>query len=76
MSVILSESVYGLEYRTQHSTFSKYMRDKRIRVSEKELRIVKATRDSLYDEEIALGAVMARACRNILAEEDNGGVRL
>jgi hypothetical protein len=52
------------------------MREKRIRVSEKELQIVKATRDSLYDEEIALGAVMARACRNILAEEDNGGVRL
>lgn len=50
-------------------------REKTIRVSENELQILKATRNSLYDEKVPLGAVMARACRNLLADEDEGGVR-
>jgi len=51
------------------------MREKRIRMSENELQILKATRNSLYDESIPLGAVVARVCRNNLADEDKGGVR-
>jgi hypothetical protein len=52
------------------------MREKRIRVSEQELQIIKTVRNSLYDESVPLGVVVARCGRNILADEDNGGVRL
>jgi hypothetical protein len=44
-------------------------------MSENELELLKATRSTLYDEKVPLGAVVARCCRNVLADNEDGGIR-
>lgn len=56
-------------------------RTNRVRLSDKEKRIVDMTRETVYDGTVPRGVVIARACRALLAEDtddesDDAGVVL
>lgn len=44
-------------------------RQKSVRLSEREHRILEATAEAAYDGDLAYGAVVERACRQVLAED-------
>lgn len=46
-------------------------RSKSVRLSEREHRILEATAETAYNGDLAYGAVIERACRQVLA--DDGG---
>jgi len=49
------------------------VRDNRIRLSDDEKRVLELTQETVYDENVPLGVVVARACRSLLADDDSGG---
>lgn len=58
---------------TAFSLYSYMVRDNRIRLSDDEKRVLELTQETVYDENVPLGVVVARACRSLLADDDSGG---